>query len=151
MGIIIWGYPQFSLSVFLLNSRNENGGQIMTRLTLIRYGLLGSSGCGKTTLLNCITGQRKVDCGELLGFCEEPGGVAARRRWITCHKNQDYVAIGELTIKEAIEYFGRIYDMASDFVNSQTKMLLKLLGLPEGSRRIRTLSGGQHCNEQLRQ
>ena len=105
-----------------------------------RYGLIGSSGCGKTTLLNCIIGQRKLDCGELLVFGEEPGGIPARRLG---SMPQALGLCGELSIKEAIEYFGRIYNISSDFVKSQTKILLELLDLPKGSRQISTLSGGQ--------
>lgn len=48
-----------------------------------RYGLLGASGCGKTTLLSCIVGLRSFDCGKLLIFGKEPGepqsGIPGRR------------------------------------------------------------------------
>ena len=38
-----------------------------------RYGLLGSSGCGKTTMLSCIVGLEKWESGRLLVFGKEPG------------------------------------------------------------------------------
>ncbi len=47
-------------------------------------------------------------------------------------------------MKETTEYFGRIYDLPDEFVNSQIEYLLKLLDLvPVGNQKIKTLSGGQ--------
>ncbi len=40
---------------------------------MYRYGFLGASGCGKTTVLSCIVGLRKWDSGQLLVFGREPG------------------------------------------------------------------------------
>jgi len=89
-------------------------------------------------------GQRSLDCGELLVFGEEPGtpqsGIPGRR---VGHMPQELALCGEFTIKEAIAYFGMMYDLPTDHVKAQTKHLLKLLDLPSGSRRISTLSGGQ--------
>lgn len=38
-----------------------------------RYGLLGASGCGKTTILSIIVGMRNLDKGEILVFGAKPG------------------------------------------------------------------------------
>jgi ABC-type multidrug transport system ATPase subunit len=40
------------------------------------YGLLGASGCGKTTVLSCIVGRRKLSSGRIVVF----GGVPGDRR-----------------------------------------------------------------------
>lgn len=37
------------------------------------YGLLGASGCGKTTLLNAIVGRKEIDSGEILTLGGKPG------------------------------------------------------------------------------
>lgn len=40
---------------------------------MCRYGLLGASGCGKTTLLSCIVGRRKLNSGQIHVLGGKPG------------------------------------------------------------------------------
>lgn len=37
------------------------------------YGLLGASGCGKTTLLTCIVGRRRINSGNMWVLGGRPG------------------------------------------------------------------------------
>ncbi len=49
----------------------------LTNVTFYRsYGLLGASGCGKTTVLSCVVGCRTLDKGRISVF----GGIPGDRR-----------------------------------------------------------------------
>lgn len=42
-------------------------------MIFLSYGLLGASGCGKTTLLSCIVGRKKVKSGNIYVFGDKIG------------------------------------------------------------------------------
>jgi ABC-type multidrug transport system ATPase subunit len=109
-----------------------------------RYGLLGASGCGKTTILSCLVALRTLNSGEIQVLGHEPGspksGVPGPQ---VGYMPQELALYGDFTIKETLTYFGRIYKLKNAFVDSQLKFLSKLLDLPPSDRYIKTMSGGQ--------
>ena len=49
----------------------------------------------------------------------------------------------EFTISETLMYFGQLYHMKKDLINQRIDFLVELLNLPNKSRQINELSGGQ--------
>lgn len=108
-------------------------------------GLVGESGCGKTTLLNAIAGFSEPDTGDITIDGRE---IVTRDTFVAAENRQvgmifqDYALFPHLTVRENIA-FG-INKLANDKKNARIDMLLKLLKLPEHANKyIHQLSGGQ--------
>ncbi|KAG8327657.1 hypothetical protein J6590_015690 [Homalodisca vitripennis] len=99
------------------------------------YGLLGSSGCGKTTLLRSIVGLLRLDAGEIQ--------VKAGRKNNVGYMPQDLGLYEYMSIMEVFEFYGKLYGMKHGIAEERGCELIDFLKLPESSRHIGSLSVGQ--------
>ncbi|KAI5703765.1 hypothetical protein M8J75_015855 [Diaphorina citri] len=93
------------------------------------YGLLGASGCGKTTLLKCLLGLLPIDQGEIWILGGKPNtknsGVPGFQ---VGYMPQDISLLPEHTVRGAVDEKYALFE--------------ELTALPKANLRIRTLSGG---------
>ncbi|XP_045473581.1 ABC transporter G family member 23-like isoform X1 [Harmonia axyridis] len=108
------------------------------------YGLLGSSGCGKTTLLSCVVGRKKFNSGDLWVLGGKPGtvgsGVPGPR---VGFMPQDIALVGEFTVQDVMYYFGRLANKSDSEISTSFQELKQLLELPPDERCVKECSGGQ--------
>ncbi|KAF5308502.1 hypothetical protein FQR65_LT06167 [Abscondita terminalis] len=108
------------------------------------YGLLGASGCGKTTILGCIIGIKKLNSGEIWVLGGTPGsrgsGVPGAR---IGYMPQELALFGEFTISETLHYFAGIAGLTNKKIDERIQFLQTLLKLPDVDSRVDNCSGGQ--------
>ncbi|KAB0791589.1 hypothetical protein PPYR_03389 [Photinus pyralis] len=104
------------------------------------YGLLGASGCGKTTLLGCIVGIKRLDSGNVYVFGERAGGRNESR---IGYMPQATGLYGEFTVTETLRFFGRVIGMDEAKIDERSRYLVDLLALPPHEGSVANLSGGQ--------
>uniref|UniRef100_T1HFI8 ABC transporter domain-containing protein n=1 Tax=Rhodnius prolixus TaxID=13249 RepID=T1HFI8_RHOPR len=99
------------------------------------YGLLGSSGCGKSTILNVIIG--------LVGLNKGTVELAAKHKNKVGFMPQVVCLHDQLTVEELLNYFATMYGMSKEDRQSRLELMFDLLELPDKNKFPPELSGGQ--------
>lgn len=108
------------------------------------FGLLGPSGCGKTSLIRCILNCLKPNSGSIRVFGKKPGSKESNIPGMDVgYMPQDITLFDDLSIRETLEYFATLYQMPAFMTTKRIDFLIEFLDLPESSRRVSALSGGQ--------
>jgi ABC-type sugar transport system ATPase subunit len=105
--------------------------------------ILGSSGCGKTTLLRSIAGFQKVSNGVIRLFGKDVADVPPEKRGIAM-VFQSYALWPHMSVLGNVGYGLRLRGMRRDAVRGRVAEVLKLLNLSGlEDRKVTNLSGGQ--------
>tara|TARA_B100001179_G_C18494946_1_gene361679 strand:- start:175 stop:882 length:708 start_codon:yes stop_codon:yes gene_type:complete len=100
------------------------------------YGLLGPSGCGKTTLLKVILGFLAPQSGKVEVKGEIPGSDVG-------YSPQEIALYPDLSIAETLRFHGRLHGMDANRILARQSWLIDFLDLPDPSRTVGKLSGGE--------
>jgi ABC-2 type transport system ATP-binding protein len=107
------------------------------------FGLLGPNGAGKTTLISILacllspSGGSAVLAGKPLRL---DGGDIRRQIGLV---PQDLALYAELTARENLRFFGKLYGMKSDALSRRADEVLETIGLADrADDRVQTFSGG---------
>lgn len=118
-------------------------------------GIIGESGVGKTTLLNSIVGFIKPEKGDVKFRQLDVIANGKNAIYKSVYKNQSkfkdmygFAAQSpsfyeKLTVKENLEYFGKLYRLSKETLRSNITTLLKLMSLEDYKDTLgKSLSGG---------
>jgi ABC-2 type transport system ATP-binding protein len=107
------------------------------------YGLLGPNGAGKTTSISLLCTLFKPQAGsiEICGIdaLHQPRKARAHIGLVP----QEIALYPQLTARENLAYFGRLYELGGRKLKERIELCLELVGLGEhADKRIETYSGG---------
>lgn len=105
--------------------------------------LLGPSGCGKTTLLRCLAGLERVDCGRVLIGDRDATSLPPRARRIAM-VFQSYAVFPHMKVSDNIAFGLRMQKEPRDGIEQRVASVAELLDITELLDRYSSqISGGQ--------
>ncbi len=107
------------------------------------FGLLGPNGAGKTTTIKSIMGLLDIDSGSIKVFSKE---MNSRNREVKKDIGivpQEIALFDELTAKENVDFFGKLYGLRGNKLKQATIEALEFVGLSDKEKMYPTqMSGG---------
>ena len=107
------------------------------------FGLLGPNGAGKTTTIKSILGLVEADSGEIHVFSKNMKTHNKEVKKDIGIVPQEIAIFGELTVRENIDFFARLYGLKGSKLKQHIKDALEFVGLDDKEKVIaHTMSGG---------
>ncbi|MFO7298760.1 MAG: ABC transporter ATP-binding protein [Actinomycetes bacterium] len=95
------------------------------------YGLLGPNGAGKTTTISMISGLLAPDAGQIVVAGQPISVRSTKGREHIGLVPQDLAIYPDLTCRENLVFFGRMYGMSGDHLKKRVDQVLELIGLAD--------------------
>ncbi len=107
------------------------------------YGLLGPNGAGKTTTISMVCGILARDAGDVLIEGRALSAAATAVKRVIGYVPQDLAIYPDLTARENLQFFGRLYGMAGRALTDRCDEVLEIVDLADRAReRTEHFSGG---------
>jgi ABC-2 type transport system ATP-binding protein len=107
------------------------------------YGLLGPNGAGKTTVISMVAGVLRADAGRITVDGQPMSSHSVQAKAAIGYVPQDVALYPDLTGRENLRFFGRLYGMRRARVKERVEEVLHTIGLADrGNDLVGKYSGG---------